>query len=101
MNPVTVERKDAGEFTDDRSVNRLATKPSVIQEIPLSMEKSGLRSSSVVASIITTPHPWFCGFVQFPETTAENGTKQHKLLHENLARDRTARWTNILIARKR
>jgi len=51
--------------------NRLATEPSVIQEIPLSMEKSGLRShDSVVASIITTPHLRFCEFVQCPEATA-------------------------------
>lgn len=75
---VIAECKRAREFTDDRSVNRLATDPSIIQEILLLVEKSGLRyDSMVVASIIANPHlPILRIYLDFPEAKARRNESE-------------------------
>lgn len=84
-----------------REFPRLATEPSVIQEIPLSMEKSGLQSyNSVVASIITTSRPRFCGFVRFPEAMARRN-ETTRVIVRKYDRTKLARWASVSIAHKR
>ncbi|XP_077258830.1 uncharacterized protein LOC143895514 [Temnothorax americanus] len=88
---VAVECKGTREFTDDRSANRLATEPSVIQEIPLSMEKSGLRSVRLGRCLhYYNPAP---PIMRIRSVSGDNGeTKQCELLYENtIAHTRLAR----------